>query len=392
MEKIKLEKKWKRLLFPLLILVMMFLPVVSVLAESISGDAVVVESGKSLEKTSFLTGELVRVDGDINGTTFITGGNVEINGNIDGDLFVASQDLIINGRVTGSVFLAGQYMTLNGLVENNIYGAGQGFKIQSQTNGNIFTVGQIVSIEEAAIIERDVFIGAGRIEHMGQVNGDFKSSSDSLTIGGQIAGDLNYSSQEQAVILDGSEITGETNWEKIEGASQEEAQAFFSTAFFLRILWSIVAALLVWLIAQWVRPNFWPQIADQIQWNPLKVFGFGVLGLIVIPMLSILLMVTIIGIPLALIMLSLYGISLYSSKIILAVFLSRFLQNRLNQSTIPVFLLFMLALILLTGLGAIPIVGMVSRFLTLSFGFGAIGFTLVDRKPAGLKAKDQEAS
>lgn len=381
MKKMKRRKGWKQWLFPLIFLALMLVPIGSVLAESLSGDTVIVESGETLEKTSFISGENIRVDGDINGTTFITGGNIEVNGIIDGDLFVAGQSLTVNGIVNGSVFLTGQYLTINGEVENNIYGAGQGFKVQSQTNGNIFIVGQNVSIDENAVIERDAFIGATTIYHNGIVNGDFQSSSNSLTVGGKVTGDLKYSSQNQADLLDTSEILGETNWQKIETASTEDTKQFLTTTFLFRVLWSIGAAFLVWLLVRWVRPAFWPQLADQIMLHPLKTLGLGALGVVFIPIVAVLLMFTVIGIPLSFLLLVLYGVTLYLSKIIFAVYLSHLVQNRWNGSTDQSLWLFLLALILLISLGAVPIVGMILRFLTVSLGVGAMGFAFVNRQP-----------
>lgn len=61
----------------------------SVLAENTRGGNVLVESDKTLEKTSFISGDNVRIDGNINGTTFVYSENIEVNGIIDGDLFVA---------------------------------------------------------------------------------------------------------------------------------------------------------------------------------------------------------------------------------------------------------------------------------------------------------------
>ena len=380
MKKMKLRKGWKSWLFPFIFLAIVLVPLGSVLAESISGDTVIVESNETLERTSFLSGENVRVDGDINGTTFITGGNIEVNGTIDGDLFVAGQSLTVNGTVNGSIFLTGQYLTINGEVENNIYGAGQGFKVQSQTNGNIFIVGQNVSIDENAVIERDAFIGATTIYHNGVVNGDFQSSSNSLIVGGKITGNLKYSSQNQASLLDTSEIVGETNWQKMETVPTEDTKQFFTTALLFQVLWSIGAALIVWLLVRWVQPTFWAQLADQIMLHPLKTLGFGTLGVVFLPIVAILLMVTIIGIPLSLILLAFYGVALYISKIILSVYLSRFVQNRLNGSNTQAFWLFLLALVLLTGLGALPIVGLVIRLLTISLGVGAIAFALLDKQ------------
>src|SRR5699024_12467958 len=68
----------------------------TVYAQNISGNNVVVESCETLEKTSLLSGNNIRVDGDINGSTFVADGNVKINGNIDGALFIVAQRLFIS--------------------------------------------------------------------------------------------------------------------------------------------------------------------------------------------------------------------------------------------------------------------------------------------------------
>src|SRR5699024_10669762 len=151
-----------------------------------SGNNVVVESGETLEKTSFLSGNNSRVDGDINGTTFVAGGNVEINGNIDGDLFIAAQTILIKGTVKGSVFTTSQNGSVNGNVDNNIYSAGATLKTQAKTDGNMFLAGQNITVEEESIIKKDVFIGGNDIYQNGIINGDLNSSSESLAISGTI--------------------------------------------------------------------------------------------------------------------------------------------------------------------------------------------------------------
>src|SRR5690625_5825397 len=48
----------------------------TVYAQNISGNNIIVESGETLEKTSFLFGYNIRVDGDIKCTTFVVVGIV----------------------------------------------------------------------------------------------------------------------------------------------------------------------------------------------------------------------------------------------------------------------------------------------------------------------------
>ena len=311
------NKKTKRVILSFLLVILMVIPFGSVLAESISGNNIIVESGKTLEKTSFLSGENVRVDGDINGTTFITAGNIEVNGTIDGDLFIAGQSVTINGSVKGSVFTAGQDITINGTVENSIYLAGATLKVNSQIKASAFVAGQTIYIEDDAVIEREAFVGGSTIFQNGVVNGDWSSSSDALSIGGKIGGDLNYSSKNKAEVLNGSEVVGETTWKKIDNEPSKATKTMFTTTLLIRILFSIAASLVIWFFVKWIRPDFWPNLAEEIALSPIRTLGFGALAVVLIPIFSILLIITIIGIPLSFILLSLYGLVLSISKIIL---------------------------------------------------------------------------
>ncbi len=374
------NKKTKRVILSFLLVILMAIPFGSVLAESISGNNIIIESGKTLEKTSFLSGENVRVDGDINGTTFITAGNIEVNGTIDGDLFIAGQSVTINGSVKGSVFTAGQDITINGAVENSIYLAGATLKVNSQIKASAFVAGQTIYIEDDAVIEREAFVGGSTIFQNGVVKGDWSSSSDALSIGGKIGGDLNYSSKNKAEVLNGSEVVGETTWKKIDNEPSKATKTMFTTTLLIRILFSIAASLVIWFFVKWIRPDFWSNLAEEIKGNPLKTLVFGALSLVFIPLVSIVLMFTVIGIPLSLIVLSLYSISIYISTIILSTYFGLMAQNRFKWSNGQAFWVFLLGLIVLATVGIIPLVGMISGVLVAAFGVGSIVLSLQEMR------------
>lgn len=62
-------------------------------------------AGETIEGPGFFAGNVVKVDGNVEGTTFVSGQDVRINGNINGningDLFVAAQSITINGTAAG---------------------------------------------------------------------------------------------------------------------------------------------------------------------------------------------------------------------------------------------------------------------------------------------------
>ncbi|MEK6189570.1 MAG: hypothetical protein N2A99_01085, partial [Carnobacterium alterfunditum] len=236
------------------------------------------------------------------------------------------------------------------------------------------------SIEKAAVIEKDAFVGASQVYQNGVINGDLSSSSESLSVGGKIGGDLDYSSQSKADFLENSEVVGETTWEKMELESDKTSKSMFTTAILIQVLFSVAASLVVWLVVRWIRPDLWTSLAEQIKVSQLKTLGFGALAVVVVPIASLLLMFTIIGIPLGFILLMLYGLSLYISTIILAVFISLWFQKRFSWSNAQSFWVFLLGLIILTILGIIPVVGWIFGFIIASFGVGSIVLSILNRR------------
>lgn len=378
MKSITNKNSLKIFIISTIFITLLFITFTTVYAQNMSGDNIVVESGQTLEKTSFLSGNNIRVDGNINATTFVAASNVEINGDIDGDLFIAAQSVLINGTVKGSIFTGSQNITINGNIENNIYSAGATVNLKAKTEGSAFLAGQNIYIEDEATIEKDVFVGGAEVFQNGVIDGDLNSSSNSLDIDGIIGGDLNYRSIKEANLSNDGKIEGNTNWTQIEVETEKET-SYLPTI--LGIIFSILSALVVWLVIRLIRPTFWINFADKIIQKPLKTFGLGMLGFFIVPLIIVILMITIIGIPLSLIVLVLYLIALYISKIILSVFIAFSFQRKFNWSNAQVFWIFLLSIILISILSAVPILGWFIRFIIVGFGIGSIIYSL-KKEPA----------
>lgn len=83
-------------------------------------------------------------------------------------------------------------------------------KVKSQTDSITFLAAQNVHIEDGAAIAKDTFIGVSEIYHNGTIHRDLTTSSQSLSIGGKIVGNLNCSSNDKSDFLNSSEVLGET--------------------------------------------------------------------------------------------------------------------------------------------------------------------------------------
>src|SRR5699024_3466633 len=209
--------------------------------------------------------------------------------------------------------------------------------------------------------KHDSFIGADEVYYAGLIEGDLTSSSKKLEVSGQIDGDLSYHSENEADFSNQANVKGVTEWTEIKTEAKQDSKSYAPTL--LTALYSLLAALVVWLVIRFIRPNFWITFADKLLTSPLKSFGVGILALFVLPIVMLLLMITIIGIPLSLMLITAYLISLYLAKIIIAVFIGFWFQKKFAWSNAWVFWIFLGSLMIINILILLLFIGFFIRFL-----------------------------
>lgn len=378
--------KLKKSLFGIIVLLVMTLSagIVFATASSNQNDFMVLESGEVLEETGFFAGENVKIDGTVDGTVFATGGEVRIGGTINGDLFVAAQNVYIDGVVTGNIYGSGMNVSLGGKIERDVFIAGQNMKVESglESGRDLFMAGQ--TIDYNGRIGRNLFAGGSDISINGIIGQNANIEAENLKIqdNAEIDGDLLYKSAREANIAPNASIAGKTDWEYTEMERKTESM---SSAFISNLL-SILSALLIWFLVTVWRPGFWNRTTAKIDKEPLKVIGVGLLALIITPILAVLFMVTIVGIPLGIITGIVYGVSIYLSKIIVAVFIGKWIANRFKLPEIHrgVWLsLLGLVILAILSIPQIPVLGMIVGFITVCLGLGSLilsNYRVTDRQ------------
>lgn len=369
-------RKWGRIAIIVLMIALMtaVLGTTALMAADQSGqDVSTLEAGKTLEGPGFFGSSLVVVDGTVEGTTFAFGEQIKINGVINGDLIAVGRDIVINGQVNG-----------------NIYVAGLDLKLGSTVSGDVFMAGQDVDSARETVIGRDLFVAGQKVALDGQIGRLLKGGAEEIILSGSvgkdasldatrvhvlngatIGGNLNYRSENQALVSPGAVISGQTNWEQVKSAAAQERST--PSINWWSILLGIASALLIWFLIRLWQPQFWPAIAETVDQQPLRVLGIGLLALLLTPLLVILLMITIIGLPVGIIISLVYGVMLYLSKIFAAVFMGSWLTrylgwNEVHKGVWPV----LLSLVILALLSLIPVVGFIVGLLVILIGMGAL--------------------
>lgn len=104
--------------------------------------------------------------GTASAAEFPKGESIPAGQTIDDDVFISGEHVVVDGTVNGVLIATGQTVTLNGTV-----------------NGDAILMGEYVSISETAVIDGNLFIGAGDVIVNGAVTGTVFGGSAALIVG-----------------------------------------------------------------------------------------------------------------------------------------------------------------------------------------------------------------
>lgn len=335
----------------------------------------ILPSGKTHVGDYFTAGSTVEISGRVTGDVYAFASLVVVDGEIDGDLLVAAGNVHISGTVAQNVrILAGQ-CTISGKVGRNatIVSANTELIPASLVNGNLVAVAGNVDL--AGNINQDATVIASnlRISSSIQKNVQGYVGHMRLTSRAVIGGNLEYDSDEPASIEPQAEVEGTITYHP--SFIHEILKGRFLN--FLLIGSKIAGVLmnfLYTLVVGWIWLKLYPQNLEHalqaLSNKPVKAFAYGVMLLILLPLASLVLLISILGAPFALTLLALNVIGFYTAKVLTIFWASNriFKKIGLRPNTMPSFCLGLLCYFLLT---AIPFFGSLLAFIVMVFGLGA---------------------
>lgn len=382
----------KKLLHLLSFFVLFALPFGASAATFEGTDVFILEEGEIINDDLFIGAERVQIDGDVNGDLFVGATIIDISGNVSGSVFAGGSEVAISGDIENDLFLGSGTTRLSGSVGDNVY-AGTG--ILTAANG--FETGKdlILGAGDASvdgIIGKNLVVGAGALTLLGNVDGSaYLSVSDDngssqagrITLGreAEIAGNLEYESPVEADINPNAIIGGAIDYTPGSGnstAASPEINLGFDfnnpVFMFLNWLWNFVIALVVAFIFAAVYTKKKIIKIDLLAREEVgKTFGYGLLVLIVGPVIIFLIGITIIGIPIAIILGLLYAIFIYAASAFIAIAAGRMiLQEKPEEDTKNIYLAAFLGVLVTSILTAIPVIGGLVAFVLLVLGLGAL--------------------
>ncbi len=326
------------------------------------------------------------------GDYFAFGDSVEISGEVNGDVYILANQIVIDGKINGDVIAAGGSIDISGIVAHNVRSVAGQVLISGNVGNNVTALAGNVQLLASATVGNNVVITAGNVDLSSKIGSDATIVASNLRISSYIAnkiqayvgqlritskahigGSIDYRSSTTAWIDQGAVVQGQITHhpslvhELVKGTW---IQGLLVGGKVVALLMNFIYTLVVGIILIKMFPKNLESALHVLKTHPWKAFSWGLMLLILLPLASLILLMTILGVPFALTLIAANIIGFYTAKIYSVFWISnwvfgkfKFRVNRLPILTLGLALYFLLI--------SIPILGIIISFAAMLFGLGA---------------------
>ena len=265
------------------------------------------------------------------------------------DNFIANDNVKLKKSFNHSTFIAGNNIHLEEVTSKDTFVAGSSITITDSSIRDLYAAASKVRIDSN--IEGNVYIGANSVIINKEINGNVHIAAEEIRIGknASIKGTLSY--PEDAKIS----IAKEENIKKIKTykANTKEKEKTIVSKITDKV-YSTLSLLVIGILLLIVLPKFFDTIGKKKENELGKNILIGFLGLIGIPLFSLLTIISIIGLPLGIISFVLYIIFIYLSIIPSSYYFGKLLiKDKIENN----YLILTISLFAISLLELIPILG-----------------------------------
>ena len=306
-----------------------------------------------------------------------------------GNVYAMGETVTINTEeVTGSVYAMGNNVDITiQRVDTTIYAGGSNVKIESYAY-NIYAMGDTVEITESSATDLDLRVAGNKVTVGGYIVQNIYSACDQLTLSDNtyVGGNIEYVNYVSAPEEFKDKLVKKEQVEVVEEKTTGIVDQIRDSA----AVTNTVTCLVVLIIIGLAMPKSDKYSTDFKQYF-LKDIARGFAALVIIPILSVILLITVVGIPAAIIVLVLYILTLAAFTMPVATMevTKLVLGNKIN-SKIKLVLFSVLAYIVLEIVGFIPYVGSIVHLVLVLYGFGYIIRVLFFRATKKEEVKTEE--
>lgn len=278
---------------------------------------------------------------------YVGGGNVFINQKILGDLFSAGGSVNITSEVEEDLFSAGGNVTVSGDVLGDARIAGGNVVINSPISGDLLVAGGTVSLGEEAIINGDLWIAGGTVNVNSNVLGNTRIAGGEVYINSELSGtvelkvdkklvfgpkakvlnSISYTGKKTPVIEDGAQVGTIDTKTPEKNDVEKNWKGFLTGIAIFKAIMLLVAGLVLFKVFRKRSQELVTSTQEKL-WNNL---GWGLVGVIVIPILSLILMTTFIGAFLGIILFLWFLFALMLCSVISMFVVGKYIEKWLHR-------------------------------------------------------------
>lgn len=328
-----------------------------------------------------MLGDVLKIEGTVNGDVFAFGQTVFVSGTINGNLITAANHIEVNGPVNGTIFSAGGDVFVNSRVGRSLVAAGSNVVIDkdSSIGHSVLAAGDDVYVN--GTVGRGVAVGANGLWVRGKVGKELRAYVNDMRIesGAVIDGPVEYTSDHEAFIASDAK-TGPVNY------SYARVEWDGHATFWMGKWWKAISFLsflgfgLVLLAFFPALRRSFPQLVLEKPWQ-IPVTGLA--ALFAIPISLVILLLTVIGIPFSVVGWLAFPVLLYFGQVLVAYTVGRLLGDyvpAMQNWSWPV--LFLVGAVLTTLVVEVPGIGWLFGFASVVYGLGGSLWLIYSRRHA----------
>lgn len=359
--------------------VAVLMPMLALGATFTAGEEVSISSGDTLEDSLYIAGGNVSVTSPVMGDLMVAGGNILVSENVTEDLTAAGGSLTVLGDTGGDLRIAGGNILVAGTVGGDLVGAGGSLTVAPDV-----TVGKDLVLAGGQMlidgtVAGDVEITGGIATISGHVQGNVIAHlDDKLTIanGATIDGNIVYSANtsEKLVVDDGATVAGEVVFNEVERPESADVENIVAAAVGTFMFVKFIVLLVTALVLVWLFKRFSNDVVEGAAAEPLRMFGYGFVALVVVPVALILLLVTLFGAALGLVLALAYLLLLLVAGIYSGVVAGAWLSQLVYKSHAPkvTWKNVIVGVLVLTLVKLVPVVGWIIGLMIFLITLGSI--------------------
>lgn len=335
----------------------------------------------SEEVTDATTDEAIDAETDTSlpeiheGDLYLFGTDVTMDQLVDGNVYIFANNVTVTGQVAGNMYVFANRVTFtDAYIQYSTYITATIVEFGAVTT-DLYANCMQLNVPGNYGAYRDMLVNAQTAYISGVAGRNVTVNASHLSLekdgtAAMIYGDFTYTSPNEINIPEGAvegevQYSQETQTEMTVADQVQKYSIMFFSAF--------ITALILYLLARFCAKKSTGKAVQAVSNKWLPTFGIGLLGIILVPIVSIILILTLIGIPAALLLLAFYVLLLFISIPAITVILAKIMANKFKiDRVIPQILILLIVSIILSAIFLIPYVGIIVKLILAVLGFGAM--------------------